>query len=397
MTGSVLFHVQYLLGIGHLQRTLRIAEALAEDGIDVTLVSGGMPAALPIRRLIRLVQLPPVRVRDARFELTDADGAPLEDALRQRRRAALLAAFAGSRPDVVVIEGFPFARRAFRFELEPLIAAVREARPRPSLLCSVRDIITMRADPQRRREAVERVRRDFDAVLVHGDPALVPFEASFPAAAEIADRLVYTGYVAPPPLPPSSTAAGGDGVVVSAGGGAAGHALLRTALAARRAGCLAELSWLLLAGTNLPEAEFAALCRAAPSGVAVERFVPDLAALLRRCRVSVSQAGYNTVLDILSAHARAVLVPFAAERETEQLLRAERLAALGAVELVRESELSPATLAAAIERAASRDPVPVRVAAGGAARSARIIAETIGARVAAEPFAAATGTGMMAR
>ena len=42
---SVLFHVQYLLGIGHLQRTLRIADALVRHGIAVTLVSGGPPAA----------------------------------------------------------------------------------------------------------------------------------------------------------------------------------------------------------------------------------------------------------------------------------------------------------------------------------------------------------------
>ena len=156
-----------------------------------------MPVALPVHPLIRLVQLSPVRARDARFELIDAAGAPIDDALRRRRRAEVLAAFAAARPDVVVIEGFPFARRAFRFELDPLIAAVRQARPRPTLLCSVRDIVVMRDDPQRRREAVERVRGDFDAVLVHGDPALVPFEASFPAAPEIADRLVYTGYVAP--------------------------------------------------------------------------------------------------------------------------------------------------------------------------------------------------------
>ncbi len=74
----------------------------------------------------------------------------------------------------------------------------------------------------------------------------------------------------------------------------------------------------------------------------IERFRDDFAALLAGCRVSVSQAGYNTVLDILAARARAVLVPFAAERETEQLLRAERLAARGAAELVRESELTPA-------------------------------------------------------
>ena len=194
----------------------------------------------------------------------------------------------------------------------------------------MRDIVVMRDDPQRQREAVERVRRDFDAVLVHGDPALIPFEASFPAAPRNrrpAD--LYRLCRAARGSMPSGGAGSGDEVVVSAGGGAAGYALLRAALAARRGGCLAGLPWLLLAGSNLPDAEFAALRRDAPAGVAVERFAADFAALLRGCRVSVSQAGYNTVLDILAARARAVLVPFAAERETEQLLRAERLAALG--------------------------------------------------------------------
>lgn len=396
MTGSVLFHVQHLLGIGHLQRTLRIADALTEHGLEVTVVSGGMPASLPVRPSIRLVQLPPVRARDVRFELIDAAGAPVDEALRRRRRDALLAAFAVARPAAVIIEGFPLARRAFRFELDPLIAASHETQA--SVICSVRDIIVMRDDPERRRQAVEQVRRDFDAVLVHGDPALVPFEASFPAAPQIAERLIYTGYVAPaPPAPASDAPAGGDQVIVSAGGGAAGFSLLRAALAARRAGCLADSPWHLLAGTNLPDAEFAALQREAPSGVTVARFAPDLPALLRRCRVSVSQAGYNTVLEILAARARAVLVPFAAERETEQLLRAERLAALGAVEMVREDELSPSVLAAAIERAAAREPAGVAIDTGGAARSARIIAEIVSKRGMAGPFAAATFAGMMAR
>jgi len=83
------------------------------------------------------------------------------------------------------------------------------------------------------------------------------------------------------------------------------------------------------------------------------------------------------VLDILTAGARAVLVPFAAERETEQLLRAERLAAMGAVEMLREAELSPSTLAAAIIRAAASEPAPVAIDTGGATRSARIIAQIV--------------------
>ena len=107
-------------------------------------------------------------------------------------------------------------------------------------------------------------------------------------------------------------------ILVSAGGGAAGRALLEAALAARCALCLAHLPWRLITGPNLPEADIAALRAGAPSGVVIERFRPDFPALLRNCRVSVSQAGYNTVLDLLRARARAVLVPFAAGRETEQ-------------------------------------------------------------------------------
>jgi predicted glycosyltransferase len=375
VTHRVLFYVQYLLGIGHLQRSLRIAEALVHDGIAVTLVCGGPPVVLPRDPALRIVQLTPVQALDAAFELVDSAGQPIDDALRDGRRAALLAAFAAARPDVVIIEGFPFARRAFRFELEPLIAAVRTAVPRPRLISSVRDIVVVRDDPARHRDIVLRVRRDFDAVLVHGDPALIPFDASFPAAPLIADRVIYTGYVCPPAASAGpAVVTGGGEVVVSAGGGAAGRALLEAALASRRSGCLAELPWRLLAGTNLPEADFAALRADLPAGVAVERFCYNFVGLLRGCRVSVSQAGYNTVLDILAARAHAVLVPFAAGRETEQLMRAERLAALGAAELVRENELSPQSLAAAIERAAAREPATVAIDTGGAAKTARLIA-----------------------
>jgi predicted glycosyltransferase len=133
----------------------------------------------------------------------------------------------------------------------------------------------------------------------------------------------------------------------------------------------------VLAGTSLSADAFAALRRDANPGIVVERFRPDFPALLRRCHVSVSQAGYNTALDVVSARARAVLVPFTAERETEQLIRAEHLAARGAVELVRESELSATVLAAAIERAATRDPTPIRLATDGARRSAETIAAMI--------------------
>lgn len=392
MSAPVLFHVQHLLGIGHLQRVLHIAEALAREGIAATIVTGGPPVAgLPIPPGLKIIQLPPVRARDARFELVDEAGQPLGDALKTARRRALLAAFAETRPGLVVIEGFPFARRAFRFELDPLIAAARQAGAR--IACSVRDVIQRRDDPARHREIIARVRDEFAAVLVHGDPCFIPFDASFSAAEAIADRLVYTGYVAPPAGPAGGAAASAGEVLVSAGGGGAGGRLMAVALAARRLGCLAGAPWRLLAGASLSAAEFAALQGEAPGGVAVERFRADFPALLRRCRVSVSQAGYNTVLDLVAARVPSVLVPFSAGGETEQSVRAEHLAVCGAAELVREDELTAATLAAAIERAAARRPAALAIDAGGAHRSARIIARLLDRR----DLVSGGGDGMIAQ
>jgi predicted glycosyltransferase len=55
-------------------------------------------------------------------------------------------------------------------------------------------------------------------------------------------------------------------------------------------------------------------------------------------------------------------------------MRAQRLAALEVAEQVRENELSPQRLAAAIERAAAREPARLAIDTGGAARAARLIA-----------------------
>jgi predicted glycosyltransferase len=378
VTPSVLLYVQHLLGIGHARRAMHLAEAMLAEGMRVTVVSGGEP--LPSFGIPDVVQLPPIKARDAGFkDLIDEAGEPVDDRLRETRRTALLAALAAARPDAVMLEAFPFGRRAFRFELDPLIEAARRRDPSALVLCSLRDIVVMPDDPHRQHDIVARVRADFDAVLVHGDPSLVRLEESFPPAAALAKRLIYTGYVAAPERVTEVTDGAGE-VLVSAGGGAVGGALLATALAARRRGCLADLSWRLLAGPNLPQAEYAALVQDLPERVVLERYRVEFPQMLRHCRLSISQAGYNTVLDLLAARCPAVLVPFAAARETEQTLRAEKLAARGIVEIVAERKLTPDRLAEAIGRAITRAPAETAIDTGGAGRSARIVAEMIAAR-----------------
>jgi predicted glycosyltransferase len=263
------------------------------------------------------------------------------------------------------VELFPFGRRQMRFELLPLLEAAHQEKPRPLVVCSVRDLIQPK--PAREAEALERFERYFDRLLVHGDPRLAPFERSFGKARDLEGKLYYTGFVVE-----ESSAQGDAGageVLVSAGGGAVGRRLLETAIEARTLSSLRTRTWRVLAGVNAKD-----LDSLKGEGVIVERARNDFTLRLRNCVLSVSQAGYNTVIETLQARARAVLVPFAAGGESEQTLRAKLLAEKGLVHTVEESSLTPQTLAAAIDRAAAgARPAPGAVDLGGARRSAELV------------------------
>jgi predicted glycosyltransferase len=344
----VFFYVQHLLGIGHAARAAILTRAMRRAGLDVVYAAGGFDALDEDLLGAEVVRLPPVKAKDATFRaLIGADGREIDDAWRARRAAALLQAFEVSGADTVLIETFPFGRWPFRFELLPLLAA---ASGRARILCSVRDILVPKQSPSRLAAIVEMIERYFDAVLVHGDPDFVALDRTFSRTRDIAGRVHYTGYVAPehPGHDPAQVQHGE--VIVSAGGGGTGGALMRTALAARPLGALRDTPWRLLVGPNLPSRDRAALH--AGAGVTVEPARADFPALLAGGAVSISQAGYNTVLDLLQARSRCVLVPFSAHGQSEQALRAALLARRGWAQVLSEQALTPAALAAAADRAA---------------------------------------------
>jgi predicted glycosyltransferase len=147
----------------------------------------------------------------------------------------------------------------------------------------------------------------------------------------------------------------------------------------------------IVTGPFLPVLERAALERAAASrpGCTVVGFVPDLAGVMGASAVTVSQCGYNTALDVLAAGTPAVVVPYAAGREDEQLRRARHLEALGAVTVLEADELSAASLLEAIRRARLVSPAAApRLRLDGARATAELITSLLVDRGAVVPVAA---------
>lgn len=383
MTLRIVVLVTHLLGAGHLMRAAAIGRALARRGHVVTLVSGGMPTPLADVTGLALVQLPAVRAEPGDFStLRDSSGRPASTGLMDERVRLLLQATEAARPDVLVTELFPLGRRGLAAEHDSVLAAVEGGRKRPLVVASVRDILVAPDRPTKVAEAHRRVEAHYDAVLVHGDEAFVPLEASWPVDDGLRARVRYTGYVGPEAA--ASSRAGDDGtVLVSGGSSEAALPLYRAALEAARAD---PRPWRVLVGHGVTETAFARLSHDRPANLVVERARADFRDLLAQAAIFVGQAGYNTVMDIVATQARSVLVPFEAGRETEQRLRADALARRGLARTIPETELTPAALLAAVAETGLRErPDLSFIRLDGAERTARLLESMVAARAGAGP------------
>ena len=378
-TPNIFLYVQNLLGIGHLRRAAAISRALAEIGLEVDFVSGGIPIPnLNVGRA-KFHQLPPVRSLDRNFKvLVDETGREIDDRWRQNRCSKLLNLFEETKPSMILTELFPFGRRQFRFELIPLLDRAQEAKWKPKIIASMRDILVTKSRHDRNVEISRTLTTYYDKILVHGDKQIITLEETFPLSHEITHLVEYTGYVLNPSISDSKETVGSGEVVVSLGGGAVGSDTLTKLFKIRREKLMDDTRWRFIVGPHMPEEILHEVKRSPIENTIVERMRPDLPSLINRARLSISQAGYNTVAEVLSSNTPAILVPFEGGDETEQRIRADLLAKRVAVEVVYEDKLDSQTLAKTITRAMKdQTKTALKIDLKGAERTAKILSKMI--------------------
>lgn len=197
MKKRAMFYCQSVLGMGHLIRSAEIARGLADNDFEVSFLSGCETAGgLELPSTIAVVNLPPIK-SDAEFsEIRAADGSRDLEEIKEERRRRILTEFARFRPQVLIIELFPFGRRKFAFELIPLLERISAGGRATKVVCSLRDILVSRSDQAKFEEQVcYLMNRYFDLLLVHADPRFQRLEESFPSARRIECPIRYTGFV----------------------------------------------------------------------------------------------------------------------------------------------------------------------------------------------------------
>lgn len=382
---TLLFYCQHILGIGHLVRSMAIAQGLTDE-FNVYFVNGGeVIHDFPIPKGVDVINLPAIKTDPDFRQLQVPEGFSDVETTLTYRRDRLLELCDRTRPDVVITELFPFGRRRFSTELIPLLERAKSYGAKTS--CSLRDIVVTKQDQARHEAKVcKLMNRYFDQLLIHGDPALVPIENSFSRISDLECDIHYTGYVVPNAnrLFDPKTSHDPPMILTSVGGGRFGHELLE---------CVAETCRFLedkiphrvqmFTGPFSPDDVFGRMQSAAQrtSNLIVKRYTPDLLSYMSKADLSISMAGYNTTLNVLQTGVRALLLPFTGNDDKEQRLRSQRLENLGIVRAIDPKQLTPTQLGHSILDILNTQPTQqsfnLRGVKGSAARVKELVKQPV--------------------
>lgn len=399
MKPGILIYCQYLVGIGHLVRTVEIIRHLVPD-CRIGLVGGGQPTEFPLPMGVEAFELPALWVD--RGKLKACDSADSLKSVKKRRKKLLLACFESFQPDCLVTEMFPFSKRKMAFELLPLLDYAKSTRPEIPIVCSLRDIFMakpVRSEKRARKEALRCAwaNRYYDLVLHHSDPRVHSMRESLFRASRLECEVRSTGFVAQT-LPAGAELSLEDQaalgrpepmIIVSAGGGRFAGELEQSVVRAAEIleGAIPH-HFHLFSGPFAKADDLAALerCTARLSNVSVRRFTPHLPAYMARAELSISLGGYNTTMNILSSQVRCLIYPFAQPHQAaEQGLRARKLERLGLLEVLDRESLAPRALAKRITEALGREPATHDLDLRGAERSAFYLKNLLFAKGRFEP------------
>ncbi|MHB8617996.1 MAG: glycosyltransferase family protein [Chloroflexota bacterium] len=372
-TPRLLMYAHDTYGLGHLRRSLAIAGHLARalPNLSTMLVTGSpMAHSFELPPRVDYVKLPSVtKTGDEQYRARDLDLSPERVV---RLRAALIADVASYlKPDIVLVDHAPLGMKG---ELLPALRTLRRDQPATRIVLGLRDVLDA---PRKVRQqwsdqgmyaAIESL---YDAVLVYGQRDIFDPVSAYGFPATLTARTHFCGYIQREE--PISSAASlraelGLGpepiVLVTAGGGGDGLALENACLDALDAiSGRSSMQAVIIAGPLMaPEerAHLQARVQAMTGPARLLPFHPDVPGLMRASALVVAMGGYNTLCEIVSAGRPAVIVPRTHPRQ-EQHIRAEAFAARGLVTMLPPDELTPARLAAAMERALELGPLSATV------------------------------------
>lgn len=358
------------LGFGHLRRNIMLADRLRAmpERPDILLIAGMREAgSFNLPEGIDLITLPAyAKQSDGNYAARHL-GLGLE-ALTRLRAATIMATVSAFRPHLFIVDNVP---RGAQNELDPTLQMLRRDR-HTHVVLGLRDVIDRRDKVRAqwvRQRNFSAVNEWFDEVWIYGAQDFYDLIHEYDMGAMFQSKARFTGYLQRSrAVNPAVSAQIRDQLLkddtrpymlAMVGGGRDGLTLCKSFAQSRLP---QGTRGILVTGSQMSphDAQVVADLSRENRDLTVVEFLSETIALIEGAEKVIGMGGYNTVCEMLSMSKDALIVPRARPR-AEQLIRAERLAELGLLDMMHPDEISPKGLAAwmAGPRRARNHPGPI--------------------------------------
>ena len=347
---NILMYSHDTYGLGHLRRTMAIADHLRQRGVNILILTGSSLAGrFETPEGVDFVRIPGM------IKKTNEEYLPLSIKINARhalniRRNIIVATAKAFQPHLFIVDKAPMGLRR---EVIPTLKWLKRRMPRTRAILGLRDIMDDAESTRRewREKGVyEILDQYYSEIWVYGDQDLYDPVAEYAIPDDISRKMVFTGYIPRHVPTPQSMArtrreerlsAGERLVVVTTGGGGDGYPLMDAYLRMLESGDAPAHRAVFVSGPFMPRPEREAVARRANRvGARFYHFYRRMETLLGLADAVVTMGGYNTTCEILSQGKPCLVAP-REEPRLEQRIRAEAMSRRGLIEFLPWDALSP--------------------------------------------------------
>jgi len=352
-TFNILMYSHDTYGLGHIRRTMAIAEQLSKTNTNILILTGSPIAGrLTFPKYVDHIRIPGMikKANDEYFPLTIRID-PLQ--ALEIRQSIIMATVKTFVPDIFIVDKEP---QGLKKEVLPALEWIKENLKDTKTILGLRDIMddadTVKAD-WNKKNIYSTIENLYHEVWVYGQKDIYDAEKEYEIPESISKKLRFTGYI-PRKVPQKSAAQAlklqlnimknEKLVTVTTGGGGDGFHVLDSYLKMlermKEQSILPAFQSVLVTGPFLSSNDKEQILeRANKLGVMSYDFFSDMEILITASDIVVCMGGYNTICEVLSSKTMSLVIPRETPRK-EQHIRAQAFNRKNLVEFIPWSRLN---------------------------------------------------------
>ncbi len=351
---NILMYSHDTYGLGHIRRTMAIAEHLRGKDVNILILTGSPIAGrfkFPDR--VDFVRIPGM------IKMTNKEYRPLSikidpDHALDIRTSIITSTARAFRPDLFIVDKEPLGLKK---EVLPTLEWLKGNLPRTRTILGLRDIMddaqTVKED-WREKGVYQILDTLYSEIWVYGNRALYDPISEYSLNGEVSKKVHFTGYIPRKVPDPGSVQnirkdmkikEGDKLVVVTTGGGGDGFGVMDNYLSMLEAET-AEIPFksILVTGPFMPKKKRKLIGkRSRQLKLRTFHFYRRMEHLMAAADLVISMGGYNTICEILSQKKVSLIIPREIPRQ-EQLIRAKVMNSRNLVDYIPWENISARSL-----------------------------------------------------